>query len=228
VLPDLDQSSHWLSHRPFLPRTHDDVQARCSHALVMWRFYLKAVIHDVTTPSTSAVASAVLAPLLVESLGSLATRYCRLVFSRARAFQFQTDVLCTVAVARSFSPWLTGRPQAAQLDDLCALLLRYMAVLTAPLPPLLAWVDEWLEDGDDGDDGDQQAFTNCLSAPPTVRAQQPQQQDETVEAALPPPQRSMALLPGATSGDTLSSDGSFDPVGVMSSLVSNRVNPAVG
>ena len=121
VLADLDNGQHWLSHRPFLPNKSDEAEARCSckytrnrhhnlatrdcsesllvaiDALLMWRFSLAGVEHELVRGAEAAraisggggggggggvsglplpaMASDVMVRLLVESLESVVSRY---------------------------------------------------------------------------------------------------------------------------------------------------------
>lgn len=251
VLPGVDQGHHWLAHRPFLPRRSDDLQIRCSHAVLMWRFQLHAVVHDLVrsggdwpsgsgAANTTAAAAAVLAPLLVDSLSSLATRYTRLVFSRARAFQYQTDVFAIVAIARSFSQSQLlrrlqgfvgaeaeqGEQSAAvegsvtKIEGLCAVLLRCMAVMTAPLPQLLKWLDAWLNSC-------AAAGATGLTLPPTTAGGVfPSWFDPTEEEVLPPTAatKSQAIVgaKGAGNDAVAAGEKGFDPIRKMGQFGSTQ------
>eukprot|EP01044_Picomonas_judraskeda_P023429 COSAG03_NODE_6142_length_1107_cov_147.607143_2_plen_169_part_00 len=74
----------------------------------------------------------------------------RLTFTRARVFQLQTDVLSVATVVwdlrqRLFLGGSGGQLShlRAELDELCGLLLRSAAVLTAPLQTVLDWLDRY-------------------------------------------------------------------------------------
>ena len=97
-----------------------------------------------------------MAPLLVQSLESIVNRYVRLTFTRARVFQLQTDVLCVATVVwdfrqRLFFSYSGGSAGSGgqllhlrtELDELCGLLLRSAAVLTAPLQIVLDWLGRY-------------------------------------------------------------------------------------
>ena len=163
VLADLDNAQHWLSHRPFLPSKEDGAEARCSYGVLMWRFYTAGVEHDLRrlprgglppAHSTEAmeVPLLVLAPLVLDGLSSVVLRYTRLVFSRARGHQFQTDAFCVLSIAWDMRQrCLRDGADRERLDDLCALLLRCTALLTAPLSAVLEWLASWLaQPGSDG------------------------------------------------------------------------------
>lgn len=214
ILADLDNGQHWRSHRPFLPNKSDEAEARCSYAVLMWRFSLTALEHDISQAAAAAAPAAktetetaaiidedaagagvvaigssslvgslpwtivadVIAPLLVHSLGSIVNRYVRLTFTRARVFQLQTDALCVATIVWDFRQRLFASSDAggggggghldhwcAEMDELCGLLLRSVAVLTAPLPIVLDWLNRYL----DNNSGDQ------TRDQPSVGQQQP-------------------------------------------------------
>jgi hypothetical protein len=171
VLADLDNGQHWRSHRPFLPNRTDEAEARCSYALQMWRFSLTAAEYDLSQAGVGTFGDAasskdlrlfsivqdVMAPLLVQTLEAIVNRYVRLTFTRARVFQLQTDVFSVATVVwdfrqRLFVSYQEGASGAGgqlvnlrtELDELCGLLLRSAAVLTAPLQIVLDWLDQYV------------------------------------------------------------------------------------
>ena len=110
------------------------------------------VTGGVSGSALPAMVADVVASLVVESLESVVNRYVRLTFTRARAFQLQTDALSVVTIAWDFreryfaSPSGGGRLQKLRqhLDELCGLLLRSVALLTAPLPVVLPWLEQYV------------------------------------------------------------------------------------
>ena len=148
ILPSID-SANWTAHRPFL----EESARRPSYGLQMWNMYLQGAWHDAAARLSPASATETMARLLLESTASVMARYSALVFSRARAPQLQRDLCTLVSIARSFAVVLqlpgkgrgAGAAQVAtkRVNDMCLSAVKMLALLCAPMPDLIHFMDDW-------------------------------------------------------------------------------------
>ena len=73
----------------------DDIEARCSYAILMWGFFLRGLANDLVWHCSSAMAAIALGDVLAGGLASFASHYATLVFSRAWQRTFSNDVLAS-------------------------------------------------------------------------------------------------------------------------------------